>query len=113
MAALEQLGAATRQGTDDTALQQFYREKYGIQQGAYAVAEAAEKLTISLPLSAMMTDSEQRMVVDALHEAWRQASPSSESTLRQSNIAKATVPAASMHPRLLMMLRRLRQIESA
>ena len=81
MAALEQLGVATRQGTHAPPLQQFYREKYGIQQGAYAVAEAAEKLTISLPLSAMMTDSEQRMVVDALHEAWRQVSPSSESML--------------------------------
>jgi perosamine synthetase len=68
MDTLEQRGIATRQGTHAAALQGYYVEKYGLRPEQFPQAFAAEKLTITLPLYAQMTDDEQDYVVDALRE---------------------------------------------
>jgi dTDP-4-amino-4,6-dideoxygalactose transaminase len=69
MAALEQRGIATRQGTHAAALQELYRGRYGLRDEDFPIALAADRLTVSLPLYATMTEDEQERIIDALAEA--------------------------------------------
>ena len=69
MAALENDGISTRQGTHAAALQGYYREKYGLRPEGFPNAALAEGLSLTLPLYAQMTDDEQATVVQALQAA--------------------------------------------
>ena len=66
MGALQDRGIATRQGTHAAALQDYYRARYATQPSQFPMAHAAERLTISLPMFATMTDEEQDYVIDSL-----------------------------------------------
>ena len=66
MSALQDEGIATRQGTHAPILQGFYRNKYGLRPEDFPNATVADRLTISLPLYAQMTDAEQDRVVERL-----------------------------------------------
>ena len=68
MAALQASGIATRQGTHAAALQDYYRSKYAIEPGQFPMAYAADRLTVSLPLFAAMTDDEQDYVIASLED---------------------------------------------
>jgi dTDP-4-amino-4,6-dideoxygalactose transaminase len=67
MGALEARGIITRQGTHAPAHLDYYADKYGIRPEHYPNAYMAERLTITLPLYAGMTEGETAQVVDALH----------------------------------------------
>ncbi len=67
MTALEEQGIITRQGTHSAAHTRYYAEKYGITPSQYSNAYMAERLTITLPLYAGMTEAETHTVVNALH----------------------------------------------
>ena len=66
MTSLEELGIITRQGTHAAALTRYYAEKYDITPEDYPHAYVAERLTITLPLFAGMTEGESESVVSAL-----------------------------------------------
>jgi dTDP-4-amino-4,6-dideoxygalactose transaminase len=67
MGALEERGIITRQGTHAPAHLDFYASKYGIRPEHYPNAYMAERLTITLPLYAGITEDESAQVVEALH----------------------------------------------
>lgn len=67
MGALEERGIITRQGTHAPAHLDFYANKYGIRPEHYPNAYLAERLTITLPLFAGITEDESAQVVEALH----------------------------------------------
>lgn len=69
MAALEAEGIATRQGTHAVTTLGYYHEHYGIRAEDYPNALLADRLSLSLPLYAQMTDEEQDYVVDRLKAA--------------------------------------------
>ena len=50
-------------------LHRFYREKYGYREGDFPIAEAVGASTLSLPLSAGMTDEDVKDVIDAVRES--------------------------------------------
>ena len=50
-------------------LHRFYREKYGYREGDFPNAEAVGASTLSLPLSAGMTDEDVKDVIDAVRES--------------------------------------------
>lgn len=58
MQKLEQKGIATRQGTHAVHTLGFYRDKYGLKSEDYLKSYAADRLSISLPLYASMSESE-------------------------------------------------------
>ncbi len=66
MGVLQERGIATRQGTHAAALQDYYRERYAIDRADFPMADAAERLTISLPMFATMTEDEQDYVIATL-----------------------------------------------
>ncbi|HEU4799727.1 MAG TPA: DegT/DnrJ/EryC1/StrS family aminotransferase [Gemmatimonadales bacterium] len=66
MAALEEEGIATRQGTHAVHLLDYYRRTYGHAPMDLPGAFAADRLSLSLPLYASMTDAEQDRVVERL-----------------------------------------------
>ena len=66
MTSLEAQGIITRQGTHSAAHTAFYSEKYGIRPEDFPNAYIAERLSITLPLYAGMTDAESEQVVSAL-----------------------------------------------
>jgi dTDP-4-amino-4,6-dideoxygalactose transaminase len=66
MSALEDQGIITRQGTHSAAHTKFYADKYGIRPESFPNAYVAERLSITLPLYAGMTEGESQTVVDAL-----------------------------------------------
>jgi dTDP-4-amino-4,6-dideoxygalactose transaminase len=66
---MESDGVATRQGTHAAHLQGYYHHKYGIAPGDFPNAWVADRLSISLPLYAQMTEAEQDEVVAALKRA--------------------------------------------
>jgi perosamine synthetase len=68
MTALEEQGIITRQGTHSAAHTRFYAEKYGIRPEDFPNAYMAERLTITLPLYAGITEAESAQVVDALRQ---------------------------------------------
>jgi len=69
MGRMESDGVSTRQGTHAAHLQGYYRRKYGIAPGDFPNAWIADRLSISLPLYAQMTEAEQDEVVAALKRA--------------------------------------------
>lgn len=66
MMALEEQGIITRQGTHSAAHTKYYAEKYGITPADFPNAYLAERMTITLPLFAGMTEAEGMQVTDAL-----------------------------------------------
>jgi dTDP-4-amino-4,6-dideoxygalactose transaminase len=48
-------------------LQRYYRERYGHSQGEFPVAEEIARRTVTLPLSASMSDTDVRQVIAAVH----------------------------------------------
>ncbi len=68
MAALEDKGIATRQGTQAIHIQEFYRAKYGYQPADYPQTYIADRLTLTLPLYPQMTPEEQAYVVEHLKQ---------------------------------------------
>jgi dTDP-4-amino-4,6-dideoxygalactose transaminase len=69
MDALQQAGVATRPGTHAVHMLEFFRTKYSIAPTDYPGAYLADRLTLTLPLYAQMTDEEQDYVVDQLMRA--------------------------------------------
>lgn len=73
MTGLEEQGIITRQGTHSAAHTAFYARKYGITPEHYPNAYLAERMSLTLPLYAGMTEEEQRTVADALAGAGARA----------------------------------------
>jgi perosamine synthetase len=69
MASLEDQGIATRQGSHAAVLQTFYATKYGLTRERFPQAALADRVSLSLPIFAQMTDAEQDFVVTSLLEA--------------------------------------------
>ena len=66
MQALEDEGIATRQGTHAVHLLDYYQRTFGYGPMDLPAAHAADRLSLTLPLYAGMTDAEQDRVVDRL-----------------------------------------------
>ena len=66
MAALERQGIATRPGSHAPVLTGYYARKYGLTADAFPSAYIADRLTLTLPLYAQLTDEEMAAVIDAL-----------------------------------------------
>jgi dTDP-4-amino-4,6-dideoxygalactose transaminase len=66
MAALEEDGISTRQGTHAAALQGYYSGKYGCTRDDFPNAALAEGLTLTLPLYPQLTDADQARVCETL-----------------------------------------------
>lgn len=66
MAALEAEGIITRQGTHAAAHLDYYKNKYAIRPEDFPNAYLAERLTITLPLYAGMTEDESAIVTERL-----------------------------------------------
>ena len=49
-------------------LHPFYQERYNLRRGMFPVAEAFSDTTLSLPLSAAMTDTQVDRVIEAMHD---------------------------------------------
>ena len=71
MMTLEEQGIATRQGTHAVTTLGYYQQTYGLRDEDYPNALFADRLSLSLPLYAQMTDEEQDYVVDRLKAAMR------------------------------------------
>lgn len=65
---LHDRGIATRQGTHAVHTLGFYKNKYSLKDDDYIFSYAADRLTLSLPLYAQMTDDEFNYVVENLKE---------------------------------------------
>lgn len=70
MAALEQQGIATRQGTHAAALVDYYARRYNLTPEDFPNAWIAERVSLTLPLYPGMTDAEQDTVAGALQRAF-------------------------------------------
>jgi dTDP-4-amino-4,6-dideoxygalactose transaminase len=68
MTTLEANGISTRQGTHAAALVGFYATKYDLRPEQFPNAYLAERLSLTLPLFAQMTDDEQNFVCETLEE---------------------------------------------
>lgn len=66
---LQHAGVATRPGTHAVHMLDFYAKKYGITPEDFPGAYLADRLTLTLPLYAQMTDAEQDYVVAELARA--------------------------------------------
>ena len=66
MTALEEQGISTRQGTHAPVIQGYYAEKYGLRPGGFPNSVVADRLSLTLPLYAQITEAEQASVVSAL-----------------------------------------------
>jgi perosamine synthetase len=66
MAALEEKGIITRQGTHAPPHLHYYAKKYGIRPADYPNAYLAERLTLTLPLYAEMSPAESSEVAEQL-----------------------------------------------
>jgi len=69
MMRLEAKGIATRQGTHAPVILGYYVEKYGLRPEQFPNAYVADRLSLTLPLYAQMTDTEQDLVCQSLQEA--------------------------------------------
>lgn len=63
---LEESGIATRQGTHAVHTLGFYKDKYKLSNEDYIKSYAADRLSITLPLFAEMTDDEFSYVIDQM-----------------------------------------------
>jgi len=75
MAALEERGIITRQGTHAPPHLHYYADTYGIRPEDYPNAYMAERLSISLPLYAGMTEDETAQVVEELQAQFGATAP--------------------------------------
>jgi dTDP-4-amino-4,6-dideoxygalactose transaminase len=66
MLRLEAQGIATRQGTHAPVILGYYAEKYGLCPDQFPGAYLADRLSLTLPLYAQMTEQEQSTVVECL-----------------------------------------------
>lgn len=66
MMRLEEEGISTRQGTHAVVLQGYYAKKYSLQPTDHPNAVIADRLTLTLPLYAQMTDDDQARVCERL-----------------------------------------------
>ena len=66
MMQLEAKGIATRQGTHAPVLQGYYTKKYALQPEQFPNAYLADRLGLTLPLYAQMTEVEQALVCQSL-----------------------------------------------
>jgi perosamine synthetase len=69
MSRLEQRGIATRQGTHSPILAPLYARRYGLDPADFPNSLVADRLSLTLPLYAQMTDAEQDAVVAELRAA--------------------------------------------
>jgi dTDP-4-amino-4,6-dideoxygalactose transaminase len=69
MLALEQQGIATRQGTHAPVTLGYYATKYGLRGEDFPNALLADRLSLSLPLYAQLTEAEQELVVERMSAA--------------------------------------------
>jgi perosamine synthetase len=69
MQRLDERGIATRQGTHSPVAQGYYATKYGLRPEQFPNAVLADRLSLSLPVYAQLTDADQETVVGALREA--------------------------------------------
>jgi dTDP-4-amino-4,6-dideoxygalactose transaminase len=72
MLKLEEIGISTRQGTHAVTTLGFYQKKYGIKNEDFPNAFISDRLTITLPVYAQMTEEEQNYVVDNLKKIYKQ-----------------------------------------
>jgi dTDP-4-amino-4,6-dideoxygalactose transaminase len=75
MAALEERGIITRQGTHAPPHLHYYAETYGIRPEDYPNAYLAERLSLTLPLYAGMTADESAQVADELQAQFAATAP--------------------------------------
>jgi dTDP-4-amino-4,6-dideoxygalactose transaminase len=68
MMRLEEKGIATRQGTHAPVIQGYYVEKYKLRPERFPNAYLADRLSLTLPLYAQMTEAEQAMVINELKQ---------------------------------------------
>ena len=68
MMKMESAGISTRQGTHAPVLLDLYVNKYDLRAEQFPNACLADRLSLTLPLYAQMTDDEQQFVVSALSE---------------------------------------------
>lgn len=68
MMQLEAKGIATRQGTHAPVLQGYYTEKYALHPEQFPNAYLADRLGLTLPLYAQMTEVEQALVCQSLQQ---------------------------------------------
>lgn len=66
MTSLEEIGISTRQGTHTPIILGLYREKYGLRPEEFPNAYFADRLTFTLPLFPLMTQSDQEIVIENL-----------------------------------------------
>lgn len=69
MAELEAANIATRPGTHAVHMLAYYRDKYSLRPEDFPNAYLADRLTVTLPLYAQMTEEEQAYVVDHIRRA--------------------------------------------
>jgi perosamine synthetase len=69
MTHMSQADIQTRPGTHAVHVQQYYREKYGLQPGDFPNAAACEDTTITLPIFPGITQDDQELVVGVLRGA--------------------------------------------
>ena len=72
MAALDEAGIATRQGTHAVHMLSYYRERYALVADALPHSQTADQLSIALPLYPQMTEAEQDEVLTQLRGHWQQ-----------------------------------------
>jgi perosamine synthetase len=69
MLRLEAKGIATRQGTHAPVILGYYAQKYELRSEQFPKAYIADRLSLTLPLYAQMTDAEQSLVCQSLRDA--------------------------------------------
>ena len=69
MAAMEERGVATRQGTHAPVLLGYYARRYGLRAEQFPNGYLADRLSLALPLYPGMSDEDVEYVVDALRES--------------------------------------------
>ena len=84
MAALEEKGIVTRQGTHAPPHLDYYAEKYGIAPADYPNAYMAERLSLTLPLFAGMTEAESETVVRELQNEFARSYRNNSAAVAQS-----------------------------
>jgi len=66
MIRLEKKGISTRQGTHAPVIQGYYARKYHLRPEQFPNAYLADRVSLTLPLYAQMTEAEQEMVINEL-----------------------------------------------
>ena len=73
MMRLEEKGIATRQGTHAPVIQGYYVEKYKLRPEQFPNAYLADRLSLTFPLYAQLTEAEQEIVCQNLQEEFENA----------------------------------------